>query len=132
MVVLVERSDRSSQAISALTAIEVRSAIRRRERAGDILPDDAAKAIFSLEEEIAGIVQYAITRTVTSEARRLVDQHVLRALDAIQLATALVLARDCSGPPVRAIFIAADARLLNAAVAEGLLVWNPASGLPAP
>lgn len=56
------------------------------------------------------------------EARRLLIKHPLRALDALQLASALQAAKVLGIQP---IFISADTRLLAAATAEGLAVDDP-------
>jgi predicted nucleic acid-binding protein len=131
MIALVERVEGRNQAVSALAVLEVRSAVRRRQRTGDILAADADTAVGMLQSEIARIVEYAITPVVIAEAARLVDQHILRALDAIQLATAIV-ARDGTSSSRQVFFISADVKLLTAAASEGFSTWNPASGIPAP
>ena len=63
---------------------------------------------------------------IIEQARLLLERYVLRAYDAIQLASARIarnrlLAARLAAP----IFLAADDRLLKAAQAEGLAVDNP-------
>ena len=55
-------------------------------------------------------------------ASKLLDQHILRALDAIQLACA-IYARNLLDEPVT--FLSADNNLLLAATAEGFATDNP-------
>jgi hypothetical protein len=73
---------------------------------------------------------YAMTPMVIGEAARLLDRHVLRALGAIQLATATI-ARGGSSSLRQVMFVASDVRLLSAANAEGLTTWYPTSGIAA-
>jgi hypothetical protein len=54
----------------------------------------------------------------------LVDRQNLRALDSIQLATALI-ARDTQISGATTQFVSSDAKLLEAAISEGFAVWNP-------
>jgi predicted nucleic acid-binding protein len=54
----------------------------------------------------------------------LIDRHYLRALDAIQLATA-VAARDTLRNIAELTFVCTDERLIRAAQAEGFRVLNP-------
>ena len=63
---------------------------------------------------------------VLDRARRVLEQHPLRAYDAVQLASGLV-ANDvllaAAIPPLT--FLSADTRLLNAAALEGLTTDDP-------
>lgn len=126
MIDLFERVENHHKAISALAALEVRSAIRRRQYGGDISPAAAEQAIAILTAEVRRIVEHPITSAVLDEASALVDRQNLRALDALQLATALIAARTL-GPGDTALFIVSDQRLISAATAEGLDVWDPSA-----
>jgi predicted nucleic acid-binding protein len=56
----------------------------------------------------------------------LLEHHPLRAYDAVQLASALIVARALTGTGMGApIFLTADDRLLDVARAEGLPTDNP-------
>ena len=56
----------------------------------------------------------------------MLERHPLRAYDAIHLATALMVNRRLLAAGVLGlVFLCADDRLLQAAVAEGLAVDNP-------
>ena len=91
---------------------------------GDIQPHDAHQAIVSLAEETRRIVEHPITEQILAEAAALVDRHNLRALDAIQLASAL-LAKLTLTLQDSLTFVASDRKLLDAAYKEGLATWDP-------
>jgi predicted nucleic acid-binding protein len=112
--------------VSVLAAIEVRSAIRRRRLAGDIEAADEDLAISTLVQETGRIVEHPISSSIIAEATGLVDRHGLRALDSIQLASAIV-ARVLLDRNDSMTFAASDFKLLEAAKKEGFSVWNPAS-----
>jgi predicted nucleic acid-binding protein len=109
--------------VSALAFVEVRSAIRRRQAVKDIDHAAAEEAIANLEAERKGIPQQAVTENIHLLAQVLVDQHLLRSLDSVQLASAIVVAQDLH----RGFhFVCSDHRLSSAARAEGLPVLDPA------
>ncbi len=91
---------------------------------GDIRPQDARQALHSLSEEMRRLVEHPISEQILSEAAALVDRHSLRALDAIQLASAL-LAKLTLRLQDSLTFVASDQRLLEAALKEGLATWDP-------
>jgi hypothetical protein len=62
-----------------------------------------------------------VTPQTVSGARQLAYRHPLRAYDAVQLSTALLLHADLLGIGYELTFVCADARLLEIAQAEGLL-----------
>jgi predicted nucleic acid-binding protein len=103
--------------------LEVRSAIRRREKSGDLTTAHASQAIAALIRETAAMQNHMVTTAVQELAVAIVDRQSLRALDAIQLSTAL-LARQSSGADDLQ-FISSDDKLLDAARAEGFETWNP-------
>lgn len=124
MIDFFTRGEDSTLFVSVLAAVEVRSAIRRRQFAGDIDENDAAIAIGTLVQETGRIIEHPITAPVIAEATGLVDRHGLRALDSIQLATALV-ARGPVGDSQPVTFVASDHKLLKAAALEGFQTWDP-------
>lgn len=63
-----------------------------------------------------------LSANVLAEARTLVTRYPIRALDALQLASAIT-ARKFSGPAIT--FVSADTRLLAAAGNEGFITDNP-------
>jgi predicted nucleic acid-binding protein len=113
-----------AKVVSSITELEVRSAIRRRQASGDLSLAHADLAIESLSEELRNLNIHPMTSRTHGLAIELVDRHDLRALDAIQLATAVLA--DISLPDDAFQFVASDTRLLKAAKAEGFETWNPA------
>ncbi|MEO6807076.1 MAG: type II toxin-antitoxin system VapC family toxin [Edaphobacter sp.] len=129
MINLFTRSEDRTLLVSVLAAIEVRSAIRRRQMLGDLHANDADLAISTLNQETGRIIEHPITAPVISEATGLVDRHGLRALDSIQLASAMVARTTLTGNDSMT-FAASDHKLLQAAQKEGFVIWNPASVTP--
>jgi hypothetical protein len=107
------------------TAVEIRSALARRHRAGTIDAGTrdsiwgrfAALRPFLAEVDAVGQVR--------DRAHRLLDRHPLRAADALQLAAAIVTAEGRSTPPS---LVTLDRRLAEAAAAEGFAVLPPLGG----
>ena len=93
LIRLMEAVEDNRKLISAATPLEVYAAIRRRERAGDIAPADAAAALEILRLEAARMVQQPLNPAVLEMARQLLDRTTLRWPSAFQLAAALT-ARD--------------------------------------
>ena len=114
-------SDRIS--ILDITLLELRSAVRRREREGNISDVESNRIIDRIYEDGASayLVQ-SLNFLVIEEATRILDAHPLKTLDALQLAGCLVIGRGMSEPPT---FVCADRRLINAAALEGLSTLNP-------
>lgn len=129
MIDLFDRSDEHTLLVSVLAAVEVRSAVRRRQRVGDISGADADSVIATLVQETGRIVEHPITAGVIAQATGLIDRHGLRALDSVQLASAMI-ARSGLPQNDSLRFVASDIKLLESAQREGLLVWNPETGRP--
>jgi len=125
LIRLMETIEDNRKLISASTPLEVYAALRRRERAGAISPQDAAAALDVLRLEAARTVQEPLNPAVLECARQLIDRTSLRWPDAVQLAAALVAREMFHGTEI--IFVSASAHLLDAARAEGLQVLNPAA-----
>lgn len=112
---------------SRLTIAEIRSALARRRRETPISDDDHMLLLSALASQT--LTQYHLVELeapVIELTGTLLDRHILRAYDAVQLASALIInqALVVAGlPPL--IFVAADDRLLTAAQAEGLPTENP-------
>jgi hypothetical protein len=104
-------------ATARLSAVEIVSALARRCREGAFAPAERDRALAALEEDFSALRVVELSSPVVAEARALLVRHPLRAGDAIQLASALLLRREL-GEPVA--FAAYDDRLKVAAKAEGL------------
>ena len=125
LIRLMETVEDNRKLISASTPLEVYAALRRRERAGAITPEDAAAALEVLRLEAARTVQEPLNPAVLECARQLLDRTALRWPDALQLAAALVAREMFQGTEI--IFVSASPQLLEAAKAEGLQTINPAA-----
>lgn len=123
LIRLMESLEDNSKLISAVTPLEVYAAIRRRERAGHIVPEAAAAALDALRMESARMVQQPANPGVLEAARELLDRTALRWPDALQLGSALA-ARDMY-PGTTIAFVSALPHLLEAARAEGFTVIDP-------
>ena len=104
-------------ATSRLSEVEVASALIRRwgEGAFDALERD--RALSALASDLTALTVVEIVPAVADSARRLLLRHVLRAGDALHLASCLYL-REAVGQAVA--FAAFDERLGDAAAKEGL------------
>jgi len=112
---------------SQLALVEVAAAFARKEREGAMTSAERLDylRLFALDCR----AQYhllPVTETILRAAADLTHQQALRAYDAVQLATALQANRllvSAGSTPL--VFVAADGRLCQAALAEGLAVDNP-------
>ena len=109
-----------------LTPVEITSGLYRHHREGQISIEQLSLllrsyAAHSHREYL--LVPYS--ESLIDMAAALISRHPLRALDAIQLASALQLRRSLptGAPPL--IFLSADDRLVSAARQEHLQVENP-------
>jgi hypothetical protein len=125
LIRLMETVEDNRKLIAASTPLEVYAALRRRERAGAITPEDTAAALDVLRLEAARTVQEPLNPAVLECARQLLDRTSLRWPDALQLGAALVAREMFHGTEI--IFVSSSAHLLDAAKAEGLHVINPAT-----
>jgi formate-dependent phosphoribosylglycinamide formyltransferase (GAR transformylase) len=123
MLRFANAADDRSIVVSALTQIEARSGICRL-RKGDLLtPSQASFALDLLAGEMRRIIEQPVNPPVLEAANTAVDRHYLRALAAVQLASAMVARELLAASGMR--FISSDDKLLAAAHAEGFETWNP-------
>jgi hypothetical protein len=113
--------------LGEITRVEVAAAFSQKAiRSKEISPrnaDDAYKLFLSHLETEYSVVPLA--SDLLGTAAMLAQRHVLRAYDAVQLALAL-RANDLLTQNALALsFVSGDARLLQAARAEGLTAENP-------
>jgi predicted nucleic acid-binding protein len=112
-------------AVLAISVVEVRSAIRRRQRSGDIEASIANEILEIVQSHMeTRFIRQAINDTVIDTALEMIDRYALRAYDAVQLAGCLVLCTITSGALT---FVCSDHRLLEAARSEQLKVLDPAA-----
>jgi hypothetical protein len=121
---LASRDANHRLAVLTLAQVEFHSAIRRRERAGDIEGSIARRLITRFEQHLESkFLRQVLNDSVLETASGLVDRHPLRAYDAVQLAGCLAL-KTTSGSD-EPVFVCADRQLLVAAEAEGLACLDP-------
>lgn len=104
-------------ATSRLSAIEVASALARREREGAFAAVERDRALKRLNADLDAWILVELTAELTADAQTLQVRHILRSGDAVQLASCLYLQRETGE---RISFAAFDDRLATAAHAEGL------------
>ncbi len=123
IVRLIENLSDGRISILEITLLEARSTIRRQQRERNISGRIANQIIEQIDEDrtSAYFVQ-PLDSSVIREAIRVIDDHPLRTLDALQLAGCLIVGRSTPEPLT---FVSADTRLINAAVLEGLSTLNP-------
>lgn len=123
MLRLADPAGGNTLAVLGLTRVEFRSAIRQRERAGDVTHEIADNLIGSMDEHLANffLVQ-PLTDLVMQEAAALLDRHALRAYDAMQLAGCIMLRARLAR---HATFVCSDRQLLKAAADEGIAILDP-------
>jgi predicted nucleic acid-binding protein len=111
--------DDGALAVGWPTRVECWSALARLEREGDLDEGGLARAVGLLAEAAARWTEVPPLERVREQAIRLLRVHPLRAADAVQLASALVL---CDFEPRALPFVTLDARLAVAARREGFEV----------
>lgn len=108
--------------VLSLSTVEFRSALRRRQRAGDVDEATANEILTLFESHMENrFLTQPTTETVIGSALGLVDRHFLRAYDAVQLAGCLALAATRG----QCVFACSDEVLLKAAQAEGASTFDP-------
>jgi uncharacterized protein len=111
--------------ILSLSRIEFRAAVRRRAKLGDIDTVLADELISEFNGHVSSVFQLQpVNEPVMNAASDAIDQHYLRAYDAMQLGGFVAL-RTSLGEEVQSIFVCADKNLLNAARDQGLPILNP-------
>jgi predicted nucleic acid-binding protein len=108
---------RLNAAVSRLTSVEVPAALARRVRVGDLAERTARACARHLSSDLNAMHVVETRGPLVAEASELVWRHDLRAYDALQLASAMYLARE-TGLATR--FVCADRALTKVALREGL------------
>jgi len=114
-------------AVAEIGLVEIVAAFAGKLRGAYVTPDQYQNARADLmadaQDEYALVT---VNRTVVDEAIELATRYRLRGYDAVHLACALILNRALLARLLTPLmFISADADLLKAAEAEGLLTDNP-------
>ena len=124
MIQLVSNAVDNRFAVLVLSQIEFRSAVRRRERAGDIEPRMAGMILDQFHQHVeARFLRQIVNDAVLEGAAEMIDRYALRAYDAFQLAACLAL-KTASGSHAPS-FVCSDHQLLEAARSELLPTFDP-------
>jgi predicted nucleic acid-binding protein len=111
----------------SLTPVEFRSALRRRQREGDVDGEQALELLGSFAAHLdSRFIRHVLTDGVIEIALGLIDRYALRAYDALQLAGCVAM--SASSPEGGPVFVCADDELCKAARNEDLPTLNPAGG----
>ncbi len=108
-------------AVSQLAYAEAHATLARRRREGLLSADELRLLIDNFEQDWQTALQIPVSEQVLPLVPDLCRDHPLRGADALQLAAALVVHRQ----GVEVHFATSDRRLLEAAEAEGLTVFDP-------
>ena len=124
LIRLMEAVEDNRKLIAASTPLEVYGAIRRRERAGEIAPEDALAALEMVRLEASRMVQQPLNPAVLEAARQVLDRSPVRWPGALQVAAAMTARDMFRGMEIT--FVTASAPMLEAARAEGFETLDPA------
>lgn len=123
MLRLAEPTAGHQFAILVIAEVEFRSAVRRREREGDLESGVADQLLSSFGVHLGTVfLRQPLNDALLDVAGSIVDHHGLRAYDSLQLAGCVMLRSASATDPV---FVCADSHLLRAAQTEGLNTLDP-------
>lgn len=110
-----------------LIIVEVTSALTRRVREGTLALTDYAQVQNAFRADCLNDYELVTAiGDIIDQANHLLEQHPLRAYDAVHLATAVIANQQLLANDLAPLtFLSADDRLNRAATAEGLAVDNP-------
>jgi len=121
---VIDRHQGDRFAVLTIAQVEIRSAIRRRQRSGDIEPEVADNILESVRIHLESrFIRQVVNDAVIDVALEMIDRYALRAYDAVQLAGCLTLRATITEPFT---FVCSDHQLLRAAGSEQLHVFDPA------
>lgn len=124
MLELAKRAAGNRLIILSLAQVEFRSAVRRREKTGEIPARVAVQLAETFHRHVGTrFMTQPLTTFVIDLASEFADRYALRAFDAVQLAayTELKHASKADVP----VFVCADRALLAAAEQEDIVVLDP-------
>ena len=116
---LVKRLLDAPGATSRLSMVEVPSAIIRRAREARTPAEQRDRALHALSRDVGDLLIVELAPEVVLAANGILTRNTLRAADAIHLASCASLCHELDADVP---FVAFDARLREAAIAEGLTV----------
>lgn len=104
---------------SSVCIPEIASAAARRGRCGELDADQHQLVKSMFFGDLRGFMLVAVDERIVSTSVDMVEKHPLKALDSIQLASAIAADPD--------LFVCSDGTLIDAARQEGLAVFDPVS-----
>lgn len=105
-----------SKAVWWAAPVEIRSAIARLTRMGEITANGQVQALVKLDDLRRSWMEILPEDDIRDRAELMLDRHPLAAADALQLAAAWIW---CDGHPRNRAFISGDTQLLAAAAQAG-------------
>ncbi|MGI8909312.1 MAG: type II toxin-antitoxin system VapC family toxin [Rubrobacteraceae bacterium] len=118
-----EAIEKAERAVTSTVAYaELRAALGRRRRIGDLDEEGYRRAIGKVNAEWRGFVRISVSNLVAYRAGEMAGQYALRGFDAIHLASAERFGERFSGLK----FLAFDSRLMQAACEASVPVYEEA------
>lgn len=111
-------------AASMLAFAEIHATFARRRREGLLLAPEFEEIRLRLTEDWEELMQIPTGAEILALIPGLCERHPLRGADAVHLASALLLRQE----GLEILFACSDGSLLEAAVAEGLAIFDPVHG----
>jgi uncharacterized protein len=126
MLALAARQAGHQFVVLALAQVEVRSAFRKRQRAGQMSEQLAGELLTAFHRHLESrFLKQALTDSILDVACELLDRHSLTSFDAVQLAG--YFAVKTTAGIVTPVFVSADRELLVAAEGHKVPVLDPCS-----
>lgn len=110
-------------ATSQLTYAEVHATFARKLREKDISLKTYKDTCSLFEADWKAMAIVRVEDKLLPKIRSLLTKHPLRSADSVHLASAIYISEYSSNNPLP--FACADNKLLQAAISEGLVGWNP-------
>ena len=124
MLTLAGRKAGHQLTILSLAQVELRSAFRKRQRAGEMGNRLADELLATFQRHLENrFVRQVLTDAILDFACEVLDRHKLTSFDALQLAGYFSV-KAAAGIDVP-VFVSADRELLTAAEAEGIPILDP-------